>query len=93
MKHAHAHFAIKGWDEKPYSEGHDLPKMTRASVTKTYTGDIDATGHVEYLMMYRSDGSATFVGAAEDNPVNPRVNEGTGTHHAWLLGYIQITVS
>ena len=59
---ANARFAIKAWDENPYSEGENLPKLTRASVTKTYTGDIDAEGHVEYLMMYRSDGSATFVG-------------------------------
>ena len=59
---ASARFAIKSWDEKPYSEGESLPKLTRASVTKSYTGDIVADGHVEYLMMYRSDGSATFVG-------------------------------
>jgi hypothetical protein len=59
---ANARFAIKGWDEKPYGEGQDLPKLTRASVTKTYTGDIAGEGQVEYLMMYRSDGSATFVG-------------------------------
>jgi Protein of unknown function (DUF3224) len=63
VKHvANARFAIKGWDEKPYSEGQDLPKMTRAAVTKTLTGDIAGEGHVEYLMMYRSDGSATFIG-------------------------------
>ena len=63
VKHvANARFAIKGWDEKPYSEGQDLPKMTRAAVTKTFTGDIAGEGHVEYLMMYRSDGSATFIG-------------------------------
>ncbi len=61
-KSANARFAIKSWDEKPYSEGPDRPKLTRASVIKTYTGDIDGEGHVEYLMMYRSDGSATFVG-------------------------------
>jgi hypothetical protein len=59
---AHARFGIKSWDEKPYSEGQDLPKLTRAAVTKTFTGDIAGEGHVEYLMMYRSDGSATFVG-------------------------------
>ena len=59
---ANAGFAIKSWDEKPYSEGENLPKLTRASVTKAYTGDIAGEGHVEYLMMYRSDGSATFVG-------------------------------
>lgn len=63
MKHtAAARFAIKSWDEKPYSEGPDLPKLTRATVAKTYTGDITAEGLVEYLMMYRKDGSATFVG-------------------------------
>ena len=61
-KSANARFTIKSWDEKPYSEGEDLPKMTRASVTKTFTGDIEAEGRVEYLMMYRADGSATFVG-------------------------------
>src|SRR2546425_687448 len=59
---ANARFAIKHWDEKPYSEGKDVPKLTRASVTKTFTGDIEGEGQVEYLMMYRSDGSATFVG-------------------------------
>lgn len=59
---ASARFAIKSWDEKAYSEGQSLPRLTRASVTKTYTGDIAAEGHVEYLMMYRSDGSAAFVG-------------------------------
>jgi uncharacterized protein DUF3224 len=59
---AHARFAIKNWDETAYSEGEDLPKLTRASVTKTFTGEIEGEGHVEYLMMYRSDGSATFVG-------------------------------
>jgi hypothetical protein len=59
---AHSRFAIQNWDEKPYNEGDDLPKLTRASVTKSFTGDLEGKGHVEYLMMYRSDGSATFVG-------------------------------
>lgn len=62
MQTANARFAIKSWDEKPYGEAPDLPKLTRASVAKTYTGDIAGEGQVEYLMLYRSDGSATFVG-------------------------------
>ena len=61
-KSANARFAIKSWDETAYSEGQDLPRLTRAKVTKTFTGDIEGEGQVEYLMMYRSDGSATFVG-------------------------------
>ena len=62
MKIANARFAIKSWDEKPYSENRGEPKLTRASVAKTYTGDIEGDGQVEYLMMYPSAGSATFVG-------------------------------
>ena len=61
-KSANARFAIKKWDEAAYSEGQDQPRLSRASVTKTYTGDIEGEGQVEYLMMYRSDGSATFLG-------------------------------
>jgi Protein of unknown function (DUF3224) len=59
---AKARFAIQSWDESPWSEGQDPPKLTRASVTRTYTGDIQGEGRVEYLMMYREDGSASFVG-------------------------------
>jgi hypothetical protein len=59
---ANARFAITSWDEKPYDEGADVPKLTRASVRKTLTGDLEGEGRVEYLMMYRGDGSATFVG-------------------------------
>src|SRR3970040_1880047 len=59
---ANSRFTIKSWDEKPYSEGQDLPKLTRAAVIRTFTGDITGEGRVEYSMMYRSDGSATFVG-------------------------------
>jgi hypothetical protein len=59
---AKSRFAIQRWDEKPYREGDNMPKLTRASVTRTFTGDLEGEGWVEYLMMYRSDGSATFVG-------------------------------
>ena len=59
---ANARFAITSWDEKPYNEGPDLPKLTRGTVIKTFTGDIEGEGQIEFLMMYRSDGSATFVG-------------------------------
>ena len=59
---ANARFAIKGWHAKPYSEGQGLPKLPRATVSKTFSGDIEGESQVEYLMMYRSDGSASFVG-------------------------------
>ena len=59
---AKGRFAIKAWDEKAYSEEAGQPKLTRASVTKALTGEIEGESHVEYLMMYRADGSAAFVG-------------------------------
>jgi len=59
---ADSQFALKSWDEQPYSEGPDLPKMTRAAVTRTFSGDLAGEGQVEYLMVYRSDGAASFVG-------------------------------
>jgi hypothetical protein len=75
-RQANARFAIKSWDEKPYSEGQDLPKLTRASVTKTFTGDIEAESQLEYLMMYRGDGSATFVGLER---VTGRIGDKSGS--------------
>ena len=59
---AKATFALNAWDEKPYNEMNGVPKLTRASVTKSYQGDITGEGKLEYLMMYRDDGSASFVG-------------------------------
>ena len=60
--HAKATFALNTWDEKPYNEMNGLPKLTRVSVTKTYQGNITGEGKLEYLMMYRDDGSASFLG-------------------------------
>ena len=60
--HAKATFALNAWDEKPYNEMNGLPKLTRVSVTKAYQGDIKGEGKLEYLMMYRDDGSASFIG-------------------------------
>jgi hypothetical protein len=73
---ANARFAIRNWDERPYSEEPGEPRLTRASVTRTYTGDIEGDAQVEYLMMYRSDGSASFVGHER---VTGRVGDRAGT--------------
>jgi hypothetical protein len=59
---ANATFNIESWDEKPLHEKKGLPKMTRVSALLAYRGDIEGEGRVEYLMTYREDGSATFIG-------------------------------
>ena len=60
--HTMATFEIKTWDEKPLNEVEGLPKLTRVSTTRSFTGNIEGEGTAEYLMMYRDDGSASFVG-------------------------------
>ena len=62
VKQAAATFQIKTWDEKPYDEIAGGTKLTRATVTRSFHGDIEGEGSVEYLMFYRQDGTANFVG-------------------------------
>ena len=59
---ANATFEIKSWDEKPYTEFDNGGKLTRASVKRTYHGDIEGESLTEYLMAYAADGSANFGG-------------------------------
>jgi hypothetical protein len=55
-------FEIASWDESPFDEGDGLGKLTRASVGRTYSGDIDGESVTEWAMAYRLDETATFVG-------------------------------
>lgn len=55
-------FEVDDWNEETYQELDGDAKLTRASVTQTFSGDIDGQGHVEWLMCYRKDGTALFVG-------------------------------
>ena len=56
-----ATFEIVTWDEKPVEEW-DGGKLTRASVTKRYSGDVEGDAILEYVMSYGPDGTAAFVG-------------------------------
>jgi hypothetical protein len=55
-------FSLKTWDEKPYNEIPGELKMTRSSVAYTYYDDIEGESTLDYLMVYRADGSGSFVG-------------------------------
>jgi hypothetical protein len=58
-----ATFAVTSWDEGAFDDGSDdRPKLTRATVTKTYSGAIEGTSTTQWLMAYADDGSAAFVG-------------------------------
>lgn len=55
-------FQITGWDEKAYSENEDGTKQSHAKIIQTYSGAIEGSSELQYLMSYQPDGSAVFVG-------------------------------
>jgi hypothetical protein len=55
-------FKIDNWDEKPALEAENGSKVTRADVVRSFEGDVEGEGTVEWLMAYGDDGSAVFVG-------------------------------
>jgi hypothetical protein len=59
---AHGSFELASWDENTYEDLNGGAKLTRASVTQTFKGDVEGDGAVQWLMAYRSDGTAHFVG-------------------------------
>lgn len=61
-RQARATFKITGWNETPIHAGDGLVKVTQASVTQSIEGDLNGQGTIEFLMSYREDGSATYVG-------------------------------
>jgi hypothetical protein len=60
--HAKGITEIKKWDEKPYHEAAGGRKLTKATVTQTFTGDIEGEGVCEYLMAYPSETYSSYVG-------------------------------
>ena len=62
MTTAKGTFELASWDEQTYEELDDGAKLTRATVTQTFSEDIEGEGSVQWLMAYRSDGTAHFVG-------------------------------
>jgi Protein of unknown function (DUF3224) len=55
-------FRYDSWEENPYVETEEGGKLSRASVKQAISGDIEGRGEVEWLMCYRPDQTADFVG-------------------------------
>jgi Protein of unknown function (DUF3224) len=60
--HAQGKFEVQSWEENAYLELESGAKLTRASVGQAFTGDLEGEGAVEWLMCYREDKTADFVG-------------------------------
>jgi hypothetical protein len=62
MTEATGGFENTSWDEQPFDERPEAGKLTRAAVGQRFTGDLTATATIQWLMAYRPDGTAEFVG-------------------------------
>jgi hypothetical protein len=80
---AKASFEIKGWDEETYQDLAGDGKLTRASVKQVFNGDIEGSGSVEWLMCYRDEGQARFVGLQQ---VDGRLGNRSGTFVVETVG-------
>jgi hypothetical protein len=55
-------FKLEGWDEQAYEERDGGRKLTEAHVKQTFSGDIEGEGEVRWLMAYRPDETADYIG-------------------------------
>ena len=64
MATASGSFSVSSWKEETFDEPEGGGKLTRATVELAFSGAIDGDAAVEWLMAYRADGTAHFVGLA-----------------------------
>ncbi len=76
MTTASGSFQVASWQEDTYEELDDSRRLTRATVELTFSGGVEGEAAVQWLMCYRSDGTAHFVGLAR---VQGRVDGRPGT--------------
>ena len=62
MPKATGSFQITSMSEDSYEDRGDGAKLTHSSGDQAFSGDIDGDGQVHWLMSYRPDGTATYVG-------------------------------
>jgi len=77
-------FQVASWNEDTYDEPDSGGRLTQAVVTLSFSGAIEGAGAVRWLMAYRLDGTASFVGLARitgtlDGRSGSFVLENTGT--------------
>src|SRR5437667_12781299 len=83
-------YGIKQWDEKTW-DGKDRKeqpgaKLTHAKVTFTFQGDFEGEAKVHYLMSYRDDTYATFVGLQQ---MLGRLGDRSGSFATTINGVVE----
>lgn len=58
-------FKIEKWDEIEFSKSENGPKLNKASVKQTYSGALEGSSTIEYLMATFRGDISTFIGIEE----------------------------
>lgn len=62
-EHVNATFKVEAWDEETEVDGESgAGKLSAATVGQAISGEIDGSGRARWLMCYRADDTADFVG-------------------------------
>ena len=89
-KQATGTYALKNWDEKTWDgkDYKDQPgaKFTHAKVTEDFHGDIEGEGIVQFLMAYRDDTFASFVGLQQ---ITGRIGDRSGSFVLQIIGVFE----
>jgi hypothetical protein len=83
-------FTIDNWDENSILETDGGSKITEAKVSRSFEGDLEGEGTIEWLMGYDEDGSATFVGLER---IVGRIGDKSGTFALQHVGTFDGQVS
>ena len=89
-------FQVTPDDEHPYHQATGEPRLTHAGGTQSFSGDIEGSGSIEWLMCYLPAGTARFVGLQRiDGSMHGRrgtfvieaigVHDGTASQARWRI--------
>ena len=79
-------FRAVSWDEERYDAAEGQPKFTHTRAVHELTGAIEGEASICYLMVYRPDDSASFVGLAT---VTASIDEKQGSFVMQDVGTIE----
>ncbi|MBB6520843.1 DUF3224 domain-containing protein [Pseudoteredinibacter isoporae] len=57
-----AQVQVQQWDEHEYMEGTNIHKQSQADIKQRYSGDLEGSSELRYLMSYPDETQAKFVG-------------------------------
>src|SRR5687768_2322714 len=71
-----ASFEVISWDQVTYDDPEDAPALSRATVRKTFRGEVEASSSAELLMCRPDDASGGYMASER---IIGRVGERTGS--------------